>query len=103
LITPQTTAQGNQWLNALGIEDWKRKWDADEWEPLYGTIAIAVIGCGLHFFLVVNGEHAGRVFSWGDHALSPPVFAPETTFADWMEGHLDAMLAGRPVHFLDGR
>lgn len=103
LIAPQAEAQGERWIHELGIEDWERKWDANEWDPLYGSIAIAEIGCGLFYFLIVNGSYSGRVFSWGDHALSPPVFARETTFSDWIEQHLDDMLAGRPVHFLDGR
>lgn len=103
LVTPQAEAHGDQWIDQLGIEDWERKWDANEWDPLYGTIAIAEIGCGLFYFLVVNGAHSGRIFSWGDHALSPPIFVPETTFADWMELHLDAMLAGETVHFLGQR
>ena len=103
IITPNAEAQGDQWLKELGIEDWERKWDADEWDPLYGTIAIAEIGCGLFYSLIVNGEYFGRVFSWGDSALCPPMFAREATFTDWMEGRLDAKLAGQPVHFLDGR
>jgi hypothetical protein len=66
-------------------------------------MAIAEIGCGLFFHMIVNGPHFGRVFVWGDRAAAPPVFQPQETFARWIGYHLDAKIAGRPVHFLDGR
>jgi hypothetical protein len=68
-----------------------------------GTIAVAEIGCGLFFSMVMNGQHRGRIFSWGDQASHPPLFVPETNFGAWLESHLDLILAGHPVHFLTGR
>jgi hypothetical protein len=53
--------------------------------------------------MIVNGPHFGRVFLWGDRISAPPVFMPEHSFADWITCHLDAKIAGRLVHFLDGR
>jgi hypothetical protein len=103
VIAPDAEARGESWLTDLRVADWEEKWDSDEWDPLYGTIAVAEIGCGLFYHLIVNGEFYGRIFSWGDHALSPPVFVAEVSFSDWIERHLDAIIAGEPVHFLDGR
>jgi hypothetical protein len=103
LITPELKALGNTWLGALGVEQADKKWDRDEWDPLRGSMAIAEIGCGLFFHLIVNGPHFGRVFVWGESAFAPPLFQPQRTFSDWIGHHLDAKIAGRPVHFLDGR
>ena len=70
---------------------------------MFGTIAIAEIGCGLFFSMVMNGPFRGRIFSWGDHALIPPYFYPYVSFGDWFESCIDAILSGKPVDFLDGR
>jgi hypothetical protein len=91
------------WLDALGVEDAGKKWDRDEWDPLRGSMAVAEIGCGLFYHMIVNGPHSGRIFVWGDRASAPPVFQPHRTFADWIGHYLDSKIAGRPVHFLDGR
>ena len=103
LITPELEALGATWLEALGVEDAGKKWDRNEWDPLRGSMAIAEIGCGLYYHMIVNGPHSGRVFVWGDRASAPPVFQPQKNFAEWIGHYLDAKIAGRPVHFLDGR
>lgn len=68
-----------------------------------GTTAIAEIGCGLYYSMVLTGTLRGRIFSWGDHALNPPYFYPEPDFGAWITSHIDRLLNGQPVHFLDGR
>ncbi len=103
LITPDAEDHEDQWLDKLGIEDLDGKWDREEWDPMFGSMAVAEIGCGLFFSLVVNGPFYGRVFSWGDSAGNPPVFVEQASFGEWMEFCLDAILEGHPVHFLDGR
>ena len=103
LLTPEAANHGEKWLEHLGIPDWESKWDSGAWDPMYGTIAVAEIGCGLFYSLIVNGDYRGRIFSWGDHALNPPYFVEYEDFATWIESCLDASIAGQPVHFLDGR
>jgi len=103
IVTPDAWDQGKDWLGKAGVPDWNDRWDRGEWDPMFGTIAIAEIGCGLFFSMVMTGEFRGRIFSWGDHALNPPFVYPEANFGEWIESCLDATLAGRPVHFLDGR
>jgi hypothetical protein len=103
MVTPQAEEQGQHWLDRLGVLDWEARWDKNEWCPMFGTIAIAEIGCGLFFSLVINGPFRGRVFSWGDYARIPPHFYPYESFAEWFESCLDRILSGQPVHFLDGR
>src|SRR6218665_1218555 len=99
LVTPDSQAHGELWLEKMDVLDG----EDDEWNPLFGSMAIGEIGCGLFFSLVLTGPFRGRVFSWGDHPLDPPRFCPEPDFGSWMESYLDDMLRGRPVHFLDGR
>jgi hypothetical protein len=103
LITPELHSLGENWLEGLGVDEAGTKWDKDEWDPMRGSIAVAEIGCGLYFRMVVNGTHYGRVFAWGDHARNPPIFQPQLTFYDWLGYHLDAKVEGQAVHFLDGR
>jgi hypothetical protein len=103
VLTPECADHGSQWLDKLNVADWQRRWDSGEWCPTFGTMAIAEIGCGLFYSMVMTGPHRGRVFSWGDHASNPPLFQPENSFSDWFGGCLDLMLSGKPVHFLDGR
>ena len=103
VITPDAYSQGKQWLEKTDVAEWESRWDNSEWDPMFGTIAIAEIGCGLFFSMIMNGPFRGRIFSWGDHALNPPCVCPEASFGEWFEGCLDATIAGKPVHFLDGR
>jgi hypothetical protein len=103
LLTPETAQAGERWLEGLHVPAWESRWDQGAWSPMCGTIAVAEIGCGLFFSMVMNGQHRGRIFSWGDHASQPPLFVPETNFGAWLESHLDLILAGHPVHFLNGR
>lgn len=103
LITPEAEKHGEDWLDELGVEDWSPKWDESSWDPMYGTIAIAEIGCGLYFSMIMNGEYRGRIFTWGDHAHNPPYFVDEPDFVTWINYWLDACIAGKPVHFLNGR
>ncbi len=102
LITPEAEKQDN-WLDDLGVPDWEAQWDNGSWDPMFGTIAVAEIGCGLFYSLIMNGTYRGRVFSWGDHALNPPYFVDHANFSSWIESCLDASIVGEPVHFLDGR
>ncbi|MBK8015146.1 MAG: SMI1/KNR4 family protein [Deltaproteobacteria bacterium] len=103
VITPDAYHQGEHWLEKAKVPDWESRWDRNEWDPMFGTIAIAEIGCGLFFSMIMTGPFRGRIFSWGDHALNPPYVYPEGSFAEWFEKCLDAIVAGEPVHFLDGR
>jgi len=103
IITPETCSHGEYWVEHANVPDWEARWDRNEWSPMVGTIAIAEIGCGLFFSMIMTGPFRGRIFSWGDHALLPPYVYPETSFSEWFEKCLDATLARKPVHFLDGR
>jgi hypothetical protein len=57
-----------------------------------GTIAVAEIGCGLFYSLVVNGPFTGRVFSYGDHIANPPRFVAQNTFIEWIAACVDSVL-----------
>ena len=103
IVTPDAYNQGNKWLEMRGVPDLVSRWDRNEWDPMFGTIAVAEIGCGLFYSMIMTGPLRGRIFSWGDHSLIPPYIYPETSFAEWFENCLDSTLAGEPVHFLDGR
>ncbi len=103
IVTPGAQDQGERWLDEANLPDWEARWDNNEWDPMFGTIAVAEIGCGLFFSMIMTGPFRGRIFSWGDHALNPPYVYPEPSFGGWFEKCLDASLAGKPVHFLDGR
>lgn len=101
LITPECGDQGSNWLETLGVTDGERKLDDGLWSPMFGTIAVAEIGCGLYFSMIVNGPYRGRVFTWGDAQFVPPEFVPFQNFGDWIEHWLDQVLAGKAVHFLN--
>jgi hypothetical protein len=103
LITPAASEEGANWLDSIGVTDWQASWDNGKWDPMFGTIAIAEIGCGLFYSMIITGPHRGRIFSWGDHALNPPYIYPEASFGEWFEKSLDATIAGESVHFLTGR
>ena len=103
ILTPDAYGQGVNWLEMANVPDWERRWEKGEWDPMFGTIAIAEIGCGLFFSMVMTGPHRGKIFSWGDHALNPPFFYDNRGFGDWFESCVDLILAGQGVHFLDGR
>lgn len=103
VITLEAEKHGRDWLDKTGVADWSNRWDCGEWDPMFGTIAVAEIGCGLFFSMIMTGPLRGRLFAWGDHAENPPEVLPETSFGEWFERCLDAMITGEPVHFLDGR
>lgn len=103
IVTPEAAQHGEDWLDYVNVPDWESRWNKNQWDPMFGTIAVAEIGCGLFYSMIMTGRFRGRIFYWGDHVKNPPVFYPEPTFADWLENCLDATLAGQPVHFLDGR
>lgn len=103
VVSPNAYEQGEHWLEKINVPEWESRWDNNEWDPMVGTIAIAEIGCGLFFSMIMNGSFRGRIFSWGDHAFKPPYVYPEASFGEWFEGYLDAIIAGKPIHFLDGR
>ncbi len=103
IVTPDVHEYGKEWLDRSGVVDWNARWDRNEWNPMFGTIAVAEIGCGLFFSMVMNGPFRGRIFSWGDHALNPPYMYPHNNFGEWFESWIDMILEGQPVHFLDGR
>ena len=102
-VTPEAWEKGDSWLEKTNVLDWGKKWNDNEWSLMFGTIAIAEIGCGLFYSMVMTGHLRGRVFSWGDHALNSPCFNPEVTFGEWLDSLLNTMLDGHPVYFLDGR
>lgn len=103
VITPEAWGQEDLWSDKTNVRDWEKEWDENRWDPMFGTIAVAEIGCGLFYSLVMTCRFRGRIFSWGDHALNPPFLYPEPNFGEWLKSHLDQILAGNPVHFLDGR
>ncbi|MEO0535333.1 MAG: SMI1/KNR4 family protein [Cyanobacteria bacterium P01_A01_bin.123] len=73
-------------------EAWEILWDNDEWDPLWGTIAIEDCGAGGFLSLIVNGEYRDRIFYWGDCPHLPPKFIPETNFFEWIEKRLDGWI-----------
>jgi hypothetical protein len=103
IVSPEALHHGPAWLDHVGVDDWETKFNANQWDPMSGTIAIAEIGCGLFYSLVLNGPVKGRVFSYGDHIANPPRFVVEETFVEWMAACVDASLHGQAIHFLDGR
>lgn len=103
IITPDALGHEDAWLDRSGVQDWETRFNAGEWDPMTGTLAVAEIGCGLFYSLVVNGPHRGRVFTWGDFLRSPPMFVPEPSFGGWIAARIQASARGEPVHFLDGR
>lgn len=102
-LFPEIEREGEHWLGALDVPDWESRWDRGEWSPMLGTMAVAEIGCGLYFSMIMNGRYRGRIFAWGDHASHPPQFLPHASFGEWLESNLDLVIADRPVHFLNGR
>lgn len=103
IVTPESEQHGERWIEEAKGPDWEARWENDEWDPMFGTIAIAEYGCGLFFSMIMNGPFRGRIFIWGDHALNPPHVFPEASFGEWFEDCLDQTIEGKPVHFLDGR
>lgn len=101
IITPDAHALDKRWLDH--VPDWEARWERDEWNPTLGTMAIAEMGCGLYYSMIMTGPFRGRIFSYGDRLLNPPYVYPEQSFSEWFENALDACLAGKPVHFLNGR
>ena len=99
--TPESQSHGENWIDAAGVADWESRFDNNEWDPMYGTIAVAEIGCGLFYNLVVCGPFAGRVFAYGDHVNNPPQFLEHPSFARWIESSIDSYLDGDVVYFLD--
>jgi hypothetical protein len=64
-----------------------------------GALCICNFGCGIRFFLVVNGSSVGEV--WRDSQIEGKGFSPECGadgkhlgFFDWYEGWLDKALSG---------
>jgi hypothetical protein len=100
IVTPNCR---DRWLEMSGGPDREIHRDNSGWDPMFGTIAIAEIGCGLFYSMIMTGLYQGRIFAWGPNARHPPHVCPEPSFSGWFENCLDAILAGRPVHFLDGR
>ena len=102
IVTPAAEQHGRDWIDLQNVRSWQERVDRNEWDPMLGTIAVAEIGCGLFYSLIVTGPHRGRVFSYGDHIGNPPRFVKEPTFGTWIEGCVDRVLAGERVDFLDG-
>lgn len=99
IVTPAAADAGAGWIDAQGVVNWSRRLDADEWDPMFGTIALAEIGCGLYYSLIVNGPHAGRVFVYGDSVENPPVFAYAASFGEWFETQVASLAGGLRVDF----
>lgn len=102
LITPECAAHGSSWLEKLGVPDFESRWEDHQWSPMFGTLAVAEIGCGHYYSMIVNGPHRGRIFAWGDARGVPPKFVPFQGFGDWLEHCLDQVIMGISVHFLTG-
>lgn len=92
LLTPELEKLGDGWLDSLGVSDWEVKWDNDRWSPMYGSMSIATIGCGLYFSQIVNGKYKGRIFVWGDAAYVPPCFQPQNSYLGFIEYYIDRLL-----------
>ena len=65
--------------------------------------AVAEIGCGLSDSMIMNGEYHRRIFSGCDHALNLPYLLDQDDFVSWIGSCQDVSIAGKTVHFLDGR
>jgi hypothetical protein len=59
VVTPYASEHGADWLNRTNVPGWEQRWDRGEWSPMFGTIAIAEIGCGL-FFSMINDWSVAR-------------------------------------------
>jgi hypothetical protein len=101
-ISPETQESGEHWLDKTFGSDWEKKFDENEIDPLFGTICVAEIGCGLFFSLIVNGPNGGKVFSYGDHLLNPPRFVDQPDFGTWIRSCLEIASLKEPIHFLNG-
>ncbi|RAJ85492.1 hypothetical protein CLV59_102195 [Chitinophaga dinghuensis] len=58
-----------------------------------GLLEIGEVGCGVSNYLVMHGEHQGRVVH-NPHYLGKPVFYEQDNFLDWYEEWLDNLLKG---------
>jgi len=103
IISPDAVKYEERWLDVLGPKDWQARFDSEDWDPVCGTIAVAEVGCGLFYSLIVNGPYRGRVFLYGDNTANPPKFVPEACFTEWIHAGLELILSGSPVYFLDGQ
>jgi len=65
------------WLTEAGLDEW------DEWYP--GTLALAEVGCGMYFVLVVTGPTRGRIVCTSDHITNAPRYQPDPDFLSWYE------------------
>ena len=102
-ISPEIASLQSEWIRAAGGPDWEASFDAGTWDPMFGTIAVCEIGCGLCYSMIANGPYTGRVFSYGDSTDNPPRFVEQLTFGDWITAELDRCARGEPVHHLNGR
>lgn len=102
-LKPGYGEMGKQWLEHAGGSDWEQRWDSNQWDPMSGTLAIAEIGCGLFYSLIVTGPYRGRIFSWGDHIHNPPIFCHEDSFGPWINSAFDQAIKGGPAWILNRR
>ncbi len=58
-----------------------------------GLMEIGEVGCGVSNYLVMHGEHQGRIV-YNPHYLGKPVFDEQDNFLDWYEEWLDYILKG---------
>jgi hypothetical protein len=80
---------GDDWLEEIGGDDWeKRLYEDQSWNPLQGMISISSLGCA------GSGPLRGRLF-WINLDLWPPGIYEQTSFFDWYEAWLDALLEGK--------
>ncbi|MEM7585584.1 MAG: SMI1/KNR4 family protein [Acidobacteriota bacterium] len=98
IVTPEAEQHGEHWIDRANVADWEARWDNGEWDPMFGTIALSEIGCGLFYSMIITGPFRGRVFHWGDHALNPPVVYPEASFGEWFDKHVKASIAPHQQH-----
>ncbi len=79
----------SNWLELIKDPINDMNWKNDKWDPMFGTIAIGEIGCGLYYRMILNGELKGRIFVWGDHALNPPKFIDQVGYLNWINFQID--------------
>lgn len=87
IVTPDAEQHGEQWIDAQNVARWEERFDDNEWDPMFGSIAISPIGCGLYYSMVVDGPYKGRVFTYGDRMENPPRFVTQESFLDWVQSY----------------
>ncbi|MEM6725776.1 MAG: SMI1/KNR4 family protein [Bacteroidota bacterium] len=77
------------WLAFVNDPIHKTNWRNGTWDPMFGTLAIEDIGCGLYYRMILNGDLKGNLFVWGDHAFNPPKFLDQVGYLNWVQLQID--------------